>query len=59
MFLHFRFGTPSTDGHNSDRERPEIVEWRNQYVRDVIKAREDGKNIVSTTRQSLSAYNIT
>ena len=43
MFLHFEFGTPSTDGHNSDRERPEIVDWRNQYVRDVIKAREDGK----------------
>ena len=43
MFLHFRFCTPSTDGHNSDRERPEIVDWWNHYVRDVIKAREDGK----------------
>ena len=43
MFVHFIFGTPSTDGHNSDRVQPEIVDWRNQYVRDVIKAREDGK----------------
>ena len=38
---------PSTDGHEEERKRPEIVAWRNDYLRAINKARSEGKKIVS------------
>ena len=38
---------PSTDGHEEERKRPEIVAWRNNYLRAINKARSEGKKIVS------------
>ena len=38
---------PSTDGHEEEMERPEIVAWRNDYLWAINQARSEGKKIVS------------
>ena len=37
---------PITDGREQDRARKDVVEWRNNYIRAIVKAREEGKKIV-------------
>ena len=44
---------PSTDGHEEERKRPEIVAWRNNNLRAINKAR--SKGIVSKDCKGVSA----
>ena len=45
-FCSFRYMKPITDGREQDRARKDVVEWRNNYIRAIVKAREEGKKIV-------------
>lgn len=47
LFPHYRFKEPEGDGMESKRERKEIIEWRNKYLRNIKLARERDDNIVS------------
>ena len=41
---------PKTDGHEKERSSPEIINWRNRYVRAIGQARAEGKKIVCIMR---------
>ena len=45
-FCSSRYMKPITDGREQDRARKDVVEWRNNYIRAIVKAREEGKKIV-------------